>query len=516
MTLWKTVLFDLDGTLCDFRDGIAQSVLSGYAAAGKTAPSGGIPREFFEKPLREAYLGTGQFTQEDAERALEAYRTYYTGQGMFLGRLIPMVPQMLASLKRAGCTIGVISMLPEERVISLLQRLGIAGYCSVITGAKEAGATTAQLIEETLKRLGKQYMRGEVVYVGDRYYDMEAASSCGIAAVGVSYGTGSRDELTKGGAQYLAGDVMNLTQALLRLGGVQGASGSGTMHRFGQVAIPLLIWFAITNIVSMIGGGIYGIIKVSEYVASGVDISDVGAVTQQIMQEIYATDFNAMNMILSALASVVTIPVMYAIYKKDIFRASGKKLNLKSEPRPGLGNSMLALFMGLSVSTVMNLLISITGISEWMYEMNPGRYDMMSSLPLWGEFIVICLLAPVAEELLFRAVIFRRMRAFAGYTAAALVSAAIFGVVHMDLVTGLCAFVIGVVMAMLYEYTGSIFTSMFFHFGFNFYSIGIALLKIDEMSETAGGITVIALLIAGALTAALTLYFFMKKNRNAS
>jgi len=515
--LWRTILFDLDGTLTDSSEGMVRSVLYALNTVGRTENDVRSLRRYIGPPLRQAFKEFAGLTEEEADRAAAAYREYYAREGMYIASVYPMVPEMLYALKRAGMTLGVVTSKETAQAVRTLQQLRLAQCFDVIIGCRpeETNVSRGALIEEALTVLGKQYTRGEVVYVGDRFYDMEAAKGAGIAAAGAAYGYGSAGELAHSGADCIAQNAAELTRLLMgsgqtaRMGNAGAPMTSG--QRFLQILIPLLIWFAITNIVSAIGGAVYGAIKVAEYAAAGKDVTNAA---QAIIEEMMTTDFNVLNMILSGVANLVVIPVMLAVYKKDTFRITGRRTSLRAEKKPGAVNSLTALFMGLGISIVVNIIIAMTPIAQWMYEMNPSRYDMLDSLPVWAMFIVTCLLAPVAEELLFRAVIFRRMRQFTGYMTAAFVSAALFGIVHFDVVTGIAAFIIGVIMAMLYEYTGSIFTSMFFHFGFNIYSVLIDLIPFDSMSETAQGGIMIGILAGGILFTAVSLLIFLKKNRN--
>lgn len=77
------------------------------------------------------------------------------------------------------------------------------------------------------------------------------------------------------------------------------------------------------------------------------------------------------------------------------------------------------------------------------------------------------LLAPVGEELLFRGLIFGWLKARWGTWAGAFFSALLFAAVHLSLSTFGPLFVMGLVLAYVYERTGSIYFSMLFHAIFN-------------------------------------------------
>jgi F0F1-type ATP synthase membrane subunit a len=63
------------------------------------------------------------------------------------------------------------------------------------------------------------------------------------------------------------------------------------------------------------------------------------------------------------------------------------------------------------------------------------------------------------------------------------------------------------------NYTGSIFLSMFFHFGFNFYSVAMDLIGIDNMPEETAGYVLLGLLVVCIVLTVITMMLFLKKNR---
>lgn len=65
-----------------------------------------------------------------------------------------------------------------------------------------------------------------------------------------------------------------------------------------------------------------------------------------------------------------------------------------------------------------------------------------------------CVLGPIVEEVVFRGMVYRRARLYAGVWPAILISAALFGVYHLNLAQGIYAAGFGIVLAYYYECTG--------------------------------------------------------------
>lgn len=83
------------------------------------------------------------------------------------------------------------------------------------------------------------------------------------------------------------------------------------------------------------------------------------------------------------------------------------------------------------------------------------------------------IIAPIAEEIIFRGYIYPVAKCYSERWFAAIFSAALFGVVHMNLLGLPMLILIGLALVILYEKTGSIWPCIFCHMAFNGLSIGI-------------------------------------------
>ncbi len=82
-------------------------------------------------------------------------------------------------------------------------------------------------------------------------------------------------------------------------------------------------------------------------------------------------------------------------------------------------------------------------------------------------FLVIAVWGPLCEEIAYRGFVFRGYRKSAGFWRAAILSAFLFGLVHMNLNQFIYAFVFGILLALLAEATGSIWPGFLYHMLFN-------------------------------------------------
>ncbi len=90
-------------------------------------------------------------------------------------------------------------------------------------------------------------------------------------------------------------------------------------------------------------------------------------------------------------------------------------------------------------------------------------------------FLRTCLLAPVTEELLMRGFVLAGLRPSLGVPLALALSAALFALLHFNMVQTLSAFVCGLVLGLLYLWTGSLPCCILAHCGYNAISCFIEL-----------------------------------------
>lgn len=212
--MWKTVLFDLDGTLTDSAPGITNSVARALAHFGIHEEPQNLLR-FIGPPLNESLLEYYGFTKEQTVKAVEVFREYFVEKGWLENAPYPGIPELLGDLKAAGLQLMVATSKPEVQAVRVLDHFGLTGYFTRVCGApagNEDGARKASVIREAIRCAEDP---SSVVMVGDRRHDVEGAGENGIPCIGVLYGYGSREELSAAGASFIAENLEALKSLLL-------------------------------------------------------------------------------------------------------------------------------------------------------------------------------------------------------------------------------------------------------------------------------------------------------------
>ncbi len=207
------IIFDLDGTLTDSKEGLLASLRSMHDAVGWAQPTEQELLRWLGPPLVTVLAEAGR-TPEEIEVALRAFRTQMAEGGLVDSTLYPGVDRLVADLDDAGRPLAVAThkiQRDAETVVAhyaMLHRFrGVHGR---IDG--EAGHSKATVIARAMDSLGLR--ADEVVMVGDRVNDIASARELGVRSIGVSYGYGGHDELAAAGADRIVDTVDELREAL--------------------------------------------------------------------------------------------------------------------------------------------------------------------------------------------------------------------------------------------------------------------------------------------------------------
>lgn len=166
--------------------------------------------------------------------------------------------------------------------------------------------------------------------------------------------------------------------------------------------------------------------------------------------------------------------------------------------RPALAPAA-AILLGLSFAFVLSIVLDLLPIPESVWEEYEEYSSVLSdeSHPLIA-FLATVFVAPVTEEIFFRGLVYTRLKRGMPTVIAIFVESAIFGLLHGAAIWMAYAFLLGVLMTLLYEKFGTVLVSMAFHAAFNL-SGGYLVTRVDTES---GIVYWAALAIAAAVSIA--------------
>lgn len=203
--MYDIVLFDLDGTLTDSGIGITNSVRYALEKEGVEVRSRDELFRFVGPPLIESFEQFYGFSHEKAVEATHIYREYYSEKGIFENSVYDGIEELLKKLCRSGKRLIVATSKPELFAKRILEHFSLSQYFEYIAGSNmdETRTGKVEVIRYALSSCGIKNL-SRAVMVGDREHDINGAHKTSLDSIGVLYGYGSREELEKAGATYIA------------------------------------------------------------------------------------------------------------------------------------------------------------------------------------------------------------------------------------------------------------------------------------------------------------------------
>jgi pyrophosphatase PpaX len=182
---YRTVLFDLDGTLIDS----GAMILASFRHATRTV----LRREIPDEQLVAAVGGSSiqaQMRTFDPDRVDELVRVYREHNATLHDELeaFPGVHDLLERLQGQGRRLGIVTAKRRQTVQLAFDRLGIEEFFDAVvtTDDTDNHKPHPEPVLLALEQLDSE--PSEAAFVGDSPFDVQAGKAAGVFTVGVSWG----------------------------------------------------------------------------------------------------------------------------------------------------------------------------------------------------------------------------------------------------------------------------------------------------------------------------------------
>lgn len=177
-------------------------------------------------------------------------------------------------------------------------------------------------------------------------------------------------------------------------------------------------------------------------------------------------------MVLTGLTGMIVMLISFVLYRRDEARRRiGGLIPEKQSGGLHIGEGVLLLFMGAAFSQFANFLMNILQIF-----LQSTEYQESMSLITEGKSLLMMVfwmgvIAPAAEEVVFRWLVYLRLRDYLDMGWAIVISGLIFGIYHGNLLQFIYASILGMTFAYVLEITGSLWSCVLLHMGANIWSL---------------------------------------------
>ena len=269
--------------------------------------------------------------------------------------------------------------------------------------------------------------------------------------------------------------------------------------RMWQLWGPILIKWGIEFLVSLLA---------MTALAMAYQLTDPAAFraameSQEAMFDLYdrlISSYLEAGTLIQGAASLVIIPVMWIFFHQD--RVKERRLGIIPNKKAPVWKYAAVILMALALCLGLNNLINIgnLGASDEVYA---ETMNTLYSAALPVQIIALGILVPISEELVFRGLLFKRLRERGTFLQAALYSAVVFGLMHMNMVQMLYAFILGMMLAYVCEKYGSVKAPILAHMTMNLLSVAATYAGLmDWLMEDIlriGTVTVICAAVAASM-----------------
>lgn len=203
------------------------------------------------------------------------------------------------------------------------------------------------------------------------------------------------------------------------------------------------------------------------------------------------------------ICAALVIPVLMSFYRQDkqiedhVYGKQKLALNERL-----VRDILLAIASGMTLGIAVNNIIAMTPLIEQSAGFSQANESFFAGQVIY-ELLGSCLFIPIAEELLYRGVVYKRLRLWVGVAPAIVCSALIFGLMHVNLVQFLYAGILGLMLAFLLERTRCLYAPILGHIAANVAAVvrqETGILSFSYEPTLAGiGFTIVMLAIAAGL-----------------
>lgn len=222
---------------------------------------------------------------------------------------------------------------------------------------------------------------------------------------------------------------------------------------------PFLIYYAISTVVEVVAMTILLMPKMTEIML--MDPAD--ATVEHLMQEympFMVEQFMKNLPIITMAVAACTIPCFLLQFRNDI--KYEKMIGIPTKAKAAFWKYSvligIAIAVGIGATNILTL-SNVANYSKSYEETSAMLYSASFGLQLLGYGIVV----PIAEELMFRGLLYKRLMYLGGKYNAMFISALVFGFYHGNLVQGIYGFIVGYIAVYIYDKYGSIWAPIFLH-----------------------------------------------------
>lgn len=207
------IIFDLDGTLVDSRQDIANAVNYTLKELGLQEKGESDISSYIGKGVEDLIRRSlGDKQDRLFGKALSVFKDYYKKHSLDSTRLYPGTKDILEHFKNKRK--AIVTNRKYEFAIDTIKALGIYNYFEDISGGDELGCLkpSSCLLDRVIHKLSMN--KEKTIIVGDMDIDILAGKKAGIITCAITHGIGRKEDIVRAEPDYIIDNLLNLKEII--------------------------------------------------------------------------------------------------------------------------------------------------------------------------------------------------------------------------------------------------------------------------------------------------------------
>ena len=220
-----------------------------------------------------------------------------------------------------------------------------------------------------------------------------------------------------------------------------------------RVVMPLLIYYGILLLVQ----SMFGFYAIAEEFLSIEDSDTAGYILAYNFLNNTDEYIKSHSLITNFIAAVIAVIILRVIMKKEF----GDTV-FDNYKQIGWREALILGFMGIFIASGVGRLVNLFPLDNIIGSYSEVSKEFISN-PIPFQILTLCIVSPIAEEVIFRGIMYRRLSEYSDIMTAVIISAIVFGVYHGNLVQGIYALLLGIMLCYVYDSCHTLAAPIFLH-----------------------------------------------------
>ncbi len=275
-------------------------------------------------------------------------------------------------------------------------------------------------------------------------------------------------------------------------------------RKLWRVFSPLVVYFAVTFVVEFIILMVYFSRKMPEI----MQMMEMVSTEAELMSftETMVMDALQYAVPIAGICSLCAVPFLERMRRKD--RALDVAAGILQKPKASYQKYIYIIGISIPFSLGLNNLILLSRIADYSTTYQETA-QVLYEPSIWVQLICLGILVPIAEEYVYRGLMYQRMKCYLSPRTAMILSAVLFGMNHGNTVQNIYGIFCGILLAWIFDKYNSLWAPILAHVVINVTSLCLTELHVFQWMFASvmrvGVITVVCAAVAS------TVYLFVKE-----